>query len=351
MTRLLVLLVTFSTYILAGVPLRAIVGGAPVAATAIAIDGDTIVGPRHYARGYPADDADGVYAVIEIPAGTTAKFEVTEPEGKIQWKRDREHGGRREIDYLPFLVNYGMVPRTLAPDGDPLDIVVLGRGIERGHVARTRVIGVLEMLDSDGDVRDDKLIAVPLEPALRNGFSRLHDLPELDAYYADVRTILWIWFQSYWGRGVTRLVGWGDAATAAAILEDAKRAFDEAEPGTRMPTGALLARPDGSPRKNRSRSRVSPLRSRRRQRHAPQELFILQRLGHSPRSRVDRRGLVGGHDATQQVEAGDAQADEATITCRVDAAESQLPRVATVAELPRAIGEADRALCRDISDG
>lgn len=222
---LLVACFTCLAFPFGSVPHRAIVGGAPVSPRVFAVDEDTVVGLRHFIRGYPSDLADGsVHAVIEIPAGTTGKFEVDEDDGWMHWRRDREHGGRREIDYLPFLVNYGMVPRTLSPDGDPIDIVVLGRGIERGRVARTRVIGVLEMTD-DGEVRDDKLIAVPLEADLQNGFSSLHDLDELDARYVSLCEILWTWFASYWGEGVTNVVGWGDAAKAHVLLDDAKRAF------------------------------------------------------------------------------------------------------------------------------
>jgi inorganic pyrophosphatase len=204
------------------VPRRAIVGGAPVSAHALAFDAETVAGTRHFIDGYPAQNRDGsVNAVIEIPCGTTAKFEVTEADGWLHWQHDRDTGARREIDYLPFLINYGMVPRTLAADGDALDIVVLGRTIERGHVAMTRVIGVLKMGDESG-VRDDKLIAVPLEPAWQNGFSRLRDLEELDAGYAGARDIMLMWFSNYWGKGATHELGWGDAKEAAAILEAAK---------------------------------------------------------------------------------------------------------------------------------
>ena len=202
-------------------PTRTIIGGAPIAPDTIALDADTIAGPHHYQRGYPAIDARGaIHAVIEIPAGTTAKFEVDDGDGLMHWQRDREHGARREIDYLPFPVNYGMVPSTHADDGDALDILVLGRGMERGHVAKTRVIGVLFM--GDADERDDKLIAVPVETALANGFTRLHDLPELDEHYPAARTILETWFSFYWGEGRTHVIGWGDAAQARQVLERAR---------------------------------------------------------------------------------------------------------------------------------
>lgn len=66
-------------------PTRAIVGGAPVTPDAMALDGDTILGPRHLSRGYPARNPDGsVNAVVEIPSGTTAKFDVEEDVGTLR---------------------------------------------------------------------------------------------------------------------------------------------------------------------------------------------------------------------------------------------------------------------------
>jgi inorganic pyrophosphatase len=254
--RLYVLILACFACLFTSVPHRAIVGGAPVSPRVFAANEDTIVGLHHFIRGYPSDYDDGsVNAVIEIPAGTTGKFEVDETDGWMHWRRDRDHGGRREIDYLPFVVNYGMVPRTLSPDGDPIDIVVLGRGIERGRVARTRVIGVLEMMD-DGEIRDDKLIAVPLDEDLLDGFSTVHDLDELDARYVSLCQIMWDWFSSYWGEGVTNVVAWGDAAEALALLDDAKRAFTSGEvPSASRAASALRLRA--------VRPSAAPVRSRR----------------------------------------------------------------------------------------
>src|SRR5687767_12832808 len=173
-----------------GVPERSIVGGAPVAAEAKAIDDETVAGPEHYSNGYPTQDKDGaVHAVVEIPAGTVAKFEVDDGDGRLKWEHSKRDGQRRAVDYLPYPVNYGMIPRTLADDGQALDVIVLGRGIERGHVAKTRVIGVVMMAQDDG-TRDDKLLAVPLDKPWRNGFSTLRDLPELEEHYPAVRDIL-----------------------------------------------------------------------------------------------------------------------------------------------------------------
>ena len=115
----LVLLTSPHTY-------RRVIGGAPVSPSAFAIDDDTIRGRGHFLHDFPADNVDGsVNALIEIPSGSTGKFEVGD-DGVMRWAKDRDTGGRREVDYLPFPVNYGMVPRTLSDDGDALDIVVLG---------------------------------------------------------------------------------------------------------------------------------------------------------------------------------------------------------------------------------
>lgn len=217
-------LVMISVWPCTRVPVRPIVGGAPVARAAVALDEETVAGAEHFWSGFPAEEARGVNAVIEIPCGTTGKFEVAEGDGWLHWQHDRDTGERRGIDYLAYPVNYGMVPRTLAEDGDALDIVVLGAGIERGRVTPTRVIGVLEM--GEPGERDDKLIAVPAEAELANGFSGLRDLPELDASHPNVRAILELWFASYWGVGRTHVLGWGDAAEAARILEASKRAYE-----------------------------------------------------------------------------------------------------------------------------
>jgi inorganic pyrophosphatase len=234
------------------VPHRAIVGGAPVAVEATALDDETIAGTAHYSRGFPARNPDhSVNAVVEIPAGTTAKFEVDEANGVLRWQKKREDGSRRAIDYLPYPVNYGMVPHTRSADGDPLDVLVLGRGVERGHVTATKIIGVM-MMEQDG-IRDDKLIAVPVEPALRNGFSDLDDVYDLDVRYPATRELLETWFSFYWGAGATDVIGWGDVHEAETILDDAIAAEDGV---TRVQE--CTARPDSSTPRLRAGLRFVP---------------------------------------------------------------------------------------------
>ena len=100
-------------------------------------------------------------ALIEIPAGTSIKYEVNKDNGKLTV--EKINGQPRTIDYLPYPVNYGMIPKTLLPkskggDGDPLDIMILGPSLEKGKTVACKVIGMLQLMD--GGEQDDKLIAV-----------------------------------------------------------------------------------------------------------------------------------------------------------------------------------------------
>ena len=58
-------------------------------------------------------------AIIEIPLGSSNKYELDKKTGLL--KLDRV---LHSAVYYP--ANYGFIPQTLADDGDPLDVLVLG---------------------------------------------------------------------------------------------------------------------------------------------------------------------------------------------------------------------------------
>ncbi len=71
-------------------------------------------GDTHFIADFPARSESGaVNVVIEIPAGTDAKWEVTKPDGTLAWQI--KDGKPRVVQYLGYPGNYGMVPRTLLP--------------------------------------------------------------------------------------------------------------------------------------------------------------------------------------------------------------------------------------------
>jgi len=182
--------------------------------------------PANYITAHPAISRDGVAnAVIEIPAGTSDKWEVMEPGSKLAW--EIEDGLPRVIQYLAYPANYGMIPRTSLPkevggDGDPLDVIVLGAALPRGSVMSVRPVGVLRLLD-DGE-RDDKIIAVTTAGPL----SEVTTLAGLEQSYPGLTDVVRIWFTNYKGPGRLESTGYGDEEAAMAVIREASAMFEAA---------------------------------------------------------------------------------------------------------------------------
>ncbi len=113
--------------------------------------------------------ADEFVAVVEIPKGSSCKYELDKNTGLI--KLDR-------VLYTAthYPANYGFIPRTFADDGDPLDVLVLGDvSVYPLTLIRVRPIGVMRMLDSGA--LDDKIIAVPVANPNYTGVTSIDELP------------------------------------------------------------------------------------------------------------------------------------------------------------------------------
>lgn len=182
----------------------------------------TIEGKRNFLTGYKPLFEDGdINAIIEIPAGTSEKWEVDKSNGKIIWEFvDKKP---RIVKYLGYPGNYGMIPRTLLSkefggDGDPLDVIVLGPPVEKGSIVKCKLIGVLYLLDR-GE-KDDKLIAISPDSPLYD----VNSIVELNDSFNGISEILQLWFTNYKGPGKMESKGFGDKKTALNIL---KLAIDE----------------------------------------------------------------------------------------------------------------------------
>ena len=99
------------------------------------------------------------WGVIEISKGGKSKYELDKKLGAL--KLDR-------ILYTSthYPANYGFIPRTLAQDGDPMDILVLCQEpIVPMAMVQCYPIGVLKMID--GEDVDEKIISIPFgDPSL-----------------------------------------------------------------------------------------------------------------------------------------------------------------------------------------
>ena len=112
---------------------------------------------------------DDFIAVIDIEKGSKKKYELDKQTGFIILDR---------VLYTSthYPANYGFIPRTLADDEDPLDVLVLTtEAIDPLVLVHCYPIGVITMVD--GDKNDEKIIAIPFEDPTYNSYQDMKDLP------------------------------------------------------------------------------------------------------------------------------------------------------------------------------
>ena len=114
-------------------------------------------------------DMETFPAVIEVPQGSKNKYELDKETGLL--KVDRVL-----FSAMRYPANYGFIPRTLAQDGDPLDVLVLGQeAVAPLSFLFVRAIGGFRMRDEKGI--DDKIICVHVNDPLVADYRDTADLP------------------------------------------------------------------------------------------------------------------------------------------------------------------------------
>ena len=113
---------------------------------------------------------DNFLAVIEIPKGSKQKYEVDESTGLLRLDR---------ILYTSthYPANYGFIPKTLADDEDPIDVLVLcSEALTPLCMVQCYPIGLIKM--TDDDQIDEKIIAVPFNDPQMSVYKDIDDLPK-----------------------------------------------------------------------------------------------------------------------------------------------------------------------------
>lgn len=160
-----------------------------------------------------------INVIIEIPLrGEPVKYEVDKASGAMFVDRFLH-----TAMYYP--ANYGFVPHTLSADGDPCDVMVVGRTpVIPGAVLRSRPVGVLIMEDEAG--QDEKILAVPVDKLhpFYSDVASYRNLPEI------LRDQIAHFFQHYKdlekGKWV-KITRWGEPDEAARIIEEAIQRYKQ----------------------------------------------------------------------------------------------------------------------------
>ena len=204
-------------------------GGAGVVAVAPGYhaDGPNMLKAKHnlLTNHLPRNQDGTINVVVEIPAGTSAKWSVNKEGTALV--RDFTGDTPRVIDYLAYPGNYGFIPRTLLDeekggDGGALDVMVLGPAVPRGTVVRAHPIGILRIVDRME--QDDKVLAVMDGPTLQ----RVYDIESLKARYPGATEIIVTWWSHAHGnRSKVNLMGTGSRGQANAVIDYATDAWKE----------------------------------------------------------------------------------------------------------------------------
>ena len=156
-----------------------------------------------------------INVVVEIPQGARNKYEYDK-------KLDIFRLDRSLHSAIYYPGDYGFVPRTLAEDGDPLDVLIMVvQPTFPGCLVVARPIGLLKMIDSGQP--DDKVLAVPVgEPSYNDIFSHTQIFPH-------TLRMISHFFQSYKALEgkKTETEGWRDAAAARRSIVESRDRFIE----------------------------------------------------------------------------------------------------------------------------
>src|SRR5438552_3963986 len=145
--------------------------------------------------------------IIEIPKGSTNKYEIDKTTGLI--KLDR-------VLYSPLFYpfDYGYIPETHYLDGDPIDVLVLLlHPTFPGCIVEAKAIGVLEMRDDKGP--DEKILCVSTKDPRYNSRKSINDLNE-----HTLKEIIHF-FEVYkqLEEKSVEVIGWNDVHLAIQLIE------------------------------------------------------------------------------------------------------------------------------------
>ena len=156
-----------------------------------------------------------VDALIEIPLGSKNKYEMDSRTGRI-------HLDRVLYSSMIYPTEYGIVEETLAPDDDPLDILVVCTDPTfPGCIVPARVLGYLSM--TDNGKQDYKLISVTDCDPRYADIRELKDLPsfilkEIVNFFENYKVL----------QGVTVEVGsYHTKDEAIAVIAECKKRYQE----------------------------------------------------------------------------------------------------------------------------
>ena len=165
----------------------------------------------------PVDKKTGfVQVIIETPAGSRNKFAYDPDQGIFALKKVLPAG-------MVFPYDFGFLPQTIAPDGDPIDVLLLmDEPAFPGCAVMARLIGVIEgeQLDGKKKIRNDRLLAVA---EVNHMYANIRKLKDLPAKWLDEVQDFFVNYHRLEGKEY-KLLGYKEIAAAEKLIQKARRA-------------------------------------------------------------------------------------------------------------------------------
>jgi inorganic pyrophosphatase len=174
------------------------------------------MGPRRagpFRMALTAFREDGsINVIVESPRGATSKFKYDLALDRVMLSRPLPSG-------VIYPHDWGFVPSTRAPDGDPVDAMIVWEGFSYpGILVPCRPIGMLKVeqtnLKSGARERNDRLAVLPVTAPRLDSIATVFDLPER------VRAELEQFFlaATFFEKKDVRLLGWDGPEPARAFV-------------------------------------------------------------------------------------------------------------------------------------
>ena len=165
----------------------------------------------------PIPAKDGLLQVIiETPKGSQNKFAFDPDQSVFCLKAVLPAG-------MVFPYDFGFLPRTEAPDGDPIDVLLLmDEPAFPGCVVPARLIGVMqgEQIDGKKKVRNDRLLAVA---EASHAYAKIRELKDLPEDWLNELQNFFVNYHRLQGKQY-HLLGCKDAAEAMRLIKQAQKA-------------------------------------------------------------------------------------------------------------------------------
>lgn len=155
---------------------------------------------------------DTINCIIEIPKGTSAKYEYNEELDIFQLARCL-------YSSMIYTASYGFIPQTHALDNDPLDVIVYNNiPIQTGALVEVRPIATLDMTDNGS--KDYKVVGVPTSHV-----REYRSLKDLEAHWVSTTLNFFSHYKDLEDK-IVEIDGWLSKAQTKKIITEAHKRYN-----------------------------------------------------------------------------------------------------------------------------